>query len=224
MLICIADLLTPDEVVELRALFTLKALKPGYRTAGWHAKQVKQNLQIEADSPPGQRAAGILMAAFARNPVIQSAILPDRIRPPLLARYQGDMTYGDHVDDAVMGHGAHRTRSDVSITVFLTEPDTYEGGELVTESASGTQAWKLPAGSAVAYPSTAVHRVDPVLSGTRDVAVTWIQSMVRDPAQREILFDLDRTRRSLFDRDGKTPEFDVLSKTHANLLRRWADV
>lgn len=224
MLVCIADFLHAAEIADLRSLFTIRTLRPGERTAGWHAKQVKQNLQIEADTPAGQRAGDILSAAFKRSPIFQSAVMPCRIRPPLLARYEGEMTYGDHVDDALMGTGDQRSRSDVSVTVFLTEPESYEGGELVMDTPSGSQAWKLPAGSAITYPSTTLHRVDPVTSGTRDVAVTWVQSLVRDPGQREILFDLDRTRRTLFDRDGKSPDFDVLSKCHANLLRQWAEL
>ena len=156
---------------------------------------------------------------LAANALFQMAARPARLTPILFARYEPGMTYGAHVDDPLM----HGTRTDLSWTLWLDDPDSYEGGELVIESAAGETPVKGPAGSIHLYPSTTLHRVDPVRSGTRRVAVGWVQSRVRQAERREILFDLDTARRGLFEREGKTREFDLLSKSFANLLRMWAD-
>ncbi|MGC2857188.1 Fe2+-dependent dioxygenase [Novispirillum sp. DQ9] len=221
MILCIADVLTPQDLVRLRALFADAPFQDGTRTAGWHARLVKDNQQMAGTV--AAEAQGIVLAALKRNPLFRSAVLPRRIRPPLLARYTGGQTYGDHVDDAIMGED-DPVRSDVSCTVFLRDPDEYEGGELVMDTTGGEQVFKLPAGAAITYPSYTLHRVAPVTGGVREVAVTWIQSMVREADRREILFDLDRSRRSVFDEQGKTPLFDTLTKSHANLLRLWAEI
>jgi PKHD-type hydroxylase len=131
------------------------------------------------------------------------------------------MEFGTHMDNAVMG--ADRMRSDVSVTVFLNEPEEYDGGELVMETSAGEVPYKLPAGSAVTYPSTMLHRVAEVTRGTREVAVTWAQSLIRRPDQRELLFDLERASRAIFERDGKSAEFDLLNKSTANLRRMWVE-
>jgi PKHD-type hydroxylase len=141
----------------------------------------------------------------------------------LFARYSGGQTYGAHVDDAIMG-GDRPMRTDVSVTVFLVNADQYEGGELVMDQTGGETSYKLNAGDVIASPSNTLHEVKPVTGGTRTVAVTWVQSMVRDPAHREILFDLDTARRRTFQAHGKTREFDLMSKSHANLMRMWAEV
>ena len=141
----------------------------------------------------------------------------------MFSRYEPGMEYGTHVDNAVMS-GRPPVRSDVSLTLFLSEPDTYDGGELTIQTMTGEEQIKLPAGSIVAYPSSSLHRVAPVTRGVRVAAVTWVQSMIRDPACREILFDLEATRRSIFETQGKTREFDLVSKCFANLMRMWAEV
>jgi PKHD-type hydroxylase len=133
------------------------------------------------------------------------------------------MYYGSHFDNAIMGDESI-SRTDVSLTLFLSDPNTYQGGELVIETSLGEQSFKLDAGSAIVYPSSTLHRVETVTEGTRWAAVTWIQSLIRDPSQREILFDLDTARRSIFQQYGKTIEFDLIAKSHANLLRKWADI
>jgi PKHD-type hydroxylase len=191
----------------------------GAATAGWHAKGVKQNLQ--ADCP---EAAQVIREALARHALFRAAVMPLKIRQPLFSRYATGMRYGVHVDDAFMAAGAESLRSDVAVTVFLSDPKDYDGGELVIESASGVASYKLPAGHAVAYPETTLHRVDEVTRGERNVALLWVQSHVREPAQRELLFDVDTVRRRLFETAGgkKSPEFDLLSKTYANLLRAWS--
>lgn len=221
VILCIADVLSTSEVERLRSLFSGGAFQSGTRTAGWHAKLVKNNQQMTGTA--AAEAQGIITAALKRNPLFRSAVMPRRMVPPLLARYEPGQTYGDHVDDAIMGED-NPVRSDVSVTVFLRDPDDYEGGELVMDTTGGEQVFKLPAGAAITYPSYTLHRVAPVTKGVREVAVTWVQSMVREADRREILFDLDRSRRAVFDSDGKTPLFDTLSKSHANLLRLWAEL
>lgn len=141
----------------------------------------------------------------------------------MFSRYQGGMYYGTHIDNAIMGD-EELMRSDLSLTLFLSDPANYTGGELVIESTQGEQAFKLDAGSMVVYPTTTLHRVEPVTEGERLAAVTWVQSLVRDAHNREILFDLDTVRDTLSQKSGKTAEFDLLSKSIANLLRKWADV
>ncbi len=221
MILCIADLLTAAEVEHLRGLFDAGPFQDGGRTAGWHAKLVKNNQQMSG--PAAAEAQALVIAALKRNPLFRSAVMPRRIRPPLLARYGSGQTYGDHVDDAIMGED-DPVRSDISCTVFLRDPDDYDGGELVMDTTGGEQMFKLPAGAAITYSSYTLHRVAPVTRGVREVAVTWIQSMVREADRREILFDLDRSRRAVFDAEGKTPLFDTLTKSHANLLRLWAEI
>ena len=130
------------------------------------------------------------------------------------------MSYGRHTDNAMMGG---QWRSDVSFTIFLTPPEAYEGGHLVVEGASFEQKYRLKSGHAIAYPSSTLHRVDPITEGSRWAIVGWVQSWIRDPAQREMLYDLDTARRAIFDNQGKTNEFDLISKTMTNLLRTWMD-
>jgi PKHD-type hydroxylase len=170
-----------------------------------------------------QHLQTLLSQALQRNSLFQMAVLPKTIRPALFSRYEKGMSYGSHVDNAVMGQ-SELMRSDVSLTLFLSQPETYDGGELVIESSQGEQGYKLPAGSMIVYPSTTLHRVEPVTAGRRMAAVTWVQSLVRDSAQREILFDLDTARQILFQKSAKTSEFDLISKSYANLLRQWASL
>ena len=142
----------------------------------------------------------------------------------LISRYEAGMSYGQHVDNAVMGTGQSRYRSDISLTVFLCDPGTYEGGELTLCDLEEERSFKLELGSAVIYPSNKLHRVEPVTKGVRLVAVAWVQSLIRDTHKREILFDLDTVRRSLFKKQGKTIELDLISKSHSNLLRQWSEL
>lgn len=141
-------------------------------------------------------------------------------------RYDAGMAYGPHIDDAVMvlPGGGRSMRSDVSFTLFLADPQAYQGGELAVASGGGEQAYKLPRGSLILYPSDTLHQVKPVISGSRTAAIGWVQSEIRDPAKRAILFDLDLARRGVFARDGKNETFDLITKSHANLLRLWAEV
>lgn len=219
MLFTIPQVLTPEELETVRLILDEAEFCDGKLTAGWHAKLVKNNQQLASKTPKADSLKKQIKQALNNHPLIQSAIRPKNIHTMLFSRYEVGMSYGRHTDNALMGG----LRSDVSFTLFLNEPNEYEGGELVIESADAEQSYKLPAGSAIAYPSTSLHRVDPVISGTRLVVVGWIQSYIRDAQCREILFDLDVTRRSLFAQSGKTNEFDLLSKSIANLTRMWAE-
>ena len=222
MILCIGEVLAADRLAAFRERLTGLSFVDGAATAGWHARLVKRNRQAPSGGETKELQAE-LAETLARHELFQMACRPRRMRPILFSRYEPGMEYGTHVDDALMG-GADPVRSDLSFTLFLSPPESYDGGELVVESTAGEQAFKLPAGSLVLYPSSTLHRVAPVTRGERLAAVSWVQSQVRDPGGREILFDLDTARRTLFQREGKTREFDLLSKSLANLLRLWAEV
>ena len=170
-----------------------------------------------------QSIKAIVTEALASNPLFQAIARPHSIRPALINRYGPGMAYGWHTDNALMG-APPRSRSDLSLTLFLSQPHSYQGGELLIDSGQGPQAFKLAAGSMVLYPSTCLHAVAEVSDGVRLAAVTWVQSLVRHPHHREILFDLDTVQRSLFEQYGKTPEFDLIHKTYTNLLRQWVEI
>ncbi|MGH7006390.1 MAG: Fe2+-dependent dioxygenase, partial [Alphaproteobacteria bacterium] len=182
---------------------------------------VKHNRQAEPDDVAA--AADLVSKGLAAHSVYQAAALPQRMSAVLFNRYEPGMEYGPHVDDAVMGSGRARLRSDLSFTLFLDDPRSYEGGDLVIESASGEQSFKLEAGACLLYPATSLHRVAPVTHGRRHAAVGWVQSLVRAADAREVLFDLDTARRAVFEQQGKSSTFDLLAKTYATLLRRWAE-
>ena len=221
MILCIADVLTADRVAELRDLYRRGIFEAGSATAGWHARLVKNNMQMQG-SIESVAARAAMRDAIAANEVFASACLPARFGPMLFSRHEAGMEYGTHVDDALMSVGDERIRSDISLTLFLSPPDDYEGGELVIESTAGEQSYKLAVGSLIAYPSTTLHRVAPVARGERLAAVSWVQSHVRNPERREILFDLDTVRRAIFKSSGKNREFDLVTKSYTNLLRLWA--
>ena len=223
MIFCIADVLTPEELETTLTLLQQAEFIDGKTTAGRYVKSVKNNQQIKTDTEITSELRSIVLEALKRNELFQVAARPKIIRPIIFSRYDVGMYYGSHFDNAIMGDESI-SRSDVSLTLFLTDPNTYQGGELVIETSLGEQSFKLDAGSAIVYPSSTLHRVETVTEGTRWAAVTWIQSLIRDPSQREILFDLDTARRSIFQQYGKTIEFDLIAKSHANLLRKWADI
>lgn len=224
MILCIADVLGGEQLDEVRRVLSEADFHDGRDTAGWHARLVKRNQQASAHD---RAVAGIqarVHEAIVRHPLFEMAARPRRVKPVMFSRYEPGMEYGNHVDNAVMGAGDKAMRTDVAFTLFLRDPASYDGGELMTDTTAGEQSYKLPAGSLVLYPASTLHRVAPVTRGERLAAVGWAQSQVRDPAQREMLFDLDTVRRRLFERDGKTLEFDLITKNVANLLRMWAEV
>lgn len=220
MIVCIDRVIDAEGLAALRRAMASGTFADGQATAGWSARRVKRNEQLAA-GPAASQAQRIVLDALAANPVFAAAAMPRRFAPPLLARYGVGQAFGTHVDNAVMG--PEHLRTDVSVTLFLSPPEDYDGGELVIEAPGGEAAYKLAAGAAIAYPATSLHRVEAVTRGTREVAVTWVQSLVRSAEKREMLFDLERARRALFDREGKTAEFDLLHKTAANLRRMWVE-
>ncbi len=219
-----------DQVLSSEALYRIIDLLhhakfiDGGLTAGTFAKIVKHNEQIDRATDIAETIETTIYQAIVQNALFQSVARPQTIRPCLISRYGPGMAYGWHTDNAIMGQNGHLSRSDLSFTLFLSDPKTYEGGELVLDTDNGERSIKLAAGSMVLYPSTYLHRVAEVTAGQRLAAVSWVQSLVRDTQQRNLLFELDTVRRSLFEKYGKTEEFDLLSKTHANLLRQWAEV
>jgi PKHD-type hydroxylase len=219
MLIVIADVLSKDEVANVTKAMRQSRFRAGHETAGFAARTVKHNQQAAGSNPALASARKLIAERLMANALFVMAARPKALSPLLFSRYEPGMRYGSHVDDALM----QGMRTDVSFTLFLSEPDDCKGGELVIESASGEEDVKLTAGSLVAYSSTALHRVADVTAGDRLAAVGWARSYIRDPAQRELLFDLDTARRRLFDTHGKTAEFDLLAKTFANLMRMWAE-
>lgn len=217
MIFQISNLLSQDEVTQLQSALASAEFIDGKLTAGWYAKQIKNNRQLKGAA--GQDLRDYIKAALENHPLFQAAIRPKFIHSMLLSRYDPGMDYGRHTDNALMG----QYRSDVSFTVFLSDPSNYDGGELVIEGADSECSYKLSAGTAIMYPSSTLHRVNPIQRGTRLAAVGWVQSWVRDPARRELLFDLDTVRRSLYAQSGKTNEFDLLCKSLANLIRQWSE-
>lgn len=222
MILCIGEILTAAELETIVAKLDSANFIDGKITAGWHARLVKHNTQLPQESPVLVTVRELISAALQRHALFQMAVRPRLIRPVTISRYEVGMEYGTHIDNALMQNPL--MRSDISMTLFLSDPETYTGGELVIESTQGEEAFKLPAGSAIVYPSSTLHRVEAVTEGIRLAAVTWIQSLVRDPQQREVLFDLETARQALFEVSGKTPIFDLISKSHANLLRQWMDL
>jgi PKHD-type hydroxylase len=219
VILCIQRVLTTEDLATLRPLLDRGRYRDGRETAGWHARLTKDNEQAAPEDPALDEATDRITERLGANEVFAMAVRPKRLAPLMISRYAQGKSYGTHVDDALMGD----VRSDVSFTVFLAAPTDYEGGELILERAEGEQSFKLDAGDAVVYPSTHLHRVSEVTRGTRLVAVGWAQSLVRRAEHRELLFDLDTARRTLFAREGKTAEFDLLSKSLSNLLREWAE-
>ena len=224
MILVFDNVLNADELAEVTGALREDDFEDGKATAGWHARLVKNNAQLKTSDE--ERVANVrhtINKAIERHSEFVRAFRPKLVRPSLVSRYTDGMSYGRHVDDPFM-IGKPPIRTGLALTLFLVEPDTYDGGELVADSTFGRRTFKLPAGSMVAYPATTLHEVMPVTRGVRLCAVTWGQSLIRDPALREMIYDLDNARREMFERDGKTRSFDLASKTHANLLRLWAEL
>ena len=223
MIFSIDSVLSPEEITEIKQILEQAEFVDGKLTAGWHAKLVKNNQQLKAGTSQKELKAKI-RTALVKNALFQTTVRPKIIHSILFSRYNDGMSYDTHVDNALMKNNGSFCRSDVSFTLFINSPQDYEGGELTIEGVQEEQHYKLDAGSAIVYPSTTLHRVNPVTKGTRLVVVGWVQSVIRDASEREILFDLETARRAIFAKSGKTPEFDLISKSIANLLRKWAEV
>jgi PKHD-type hydroxylase len=219
MIVCIANVLTPAEVQEAARALKSARFEDGRHTAGQHARLVKHNRQSAPNDESAKAIKTLIAERVMSHDLFVLAARPKRLSPLLLNRYDQGMSYGAHIDDALMGG----MRGDVSFTVFLSDPAAYEGGELVIDSAAGEERFKLDAGALVLYPASALHRVDAVTRGTRLAAVGWAESYVRDAEKRALLFDLDTARHALFRDHGKTEAFDLVSKCSANLMRLWAE-
>lgn len=226
MLLHLKQLLTPDEVRTAQTLLGDDApWMDGRSSAGAQAVTQKNNQQLAQDSAASRQLQALVLAALQRDPLFFSATLPRKIFNPLFNRYSGAANfYGAHVDGAVLHSSASGewVRSDISCTLFLADPDTYEGGELTIHDSYGEQRVKLPAGDAVIYPGTSVHRVAPVTRGARIASFFWIESMVRHDEQRRLLFDLDMNLLKLRQQHGESPETTALTGVYHNLLRQWA--
>ena len=225
MLLHLENVLTADEVRRARATLASGTWIDGRATAGQQALQAKNNQQLKQDSEASRALQALVLQALNRHALFFSAALPKKIFNPLFNRYGGGANhYGKHVDGAVMHSRADgaRVRSDVSCTLFLSEPDEYDGGELVIDDTYGSQRIKLPAGDMVIYPSTSVHAVAPVTRGERLASFFWVESMVRSDEQRRLLFDLDMNLLKLRQRDGESELAVAFSGTYHNLLRMWA--
>ncbi len=218
MQIVIGNVLSADEVALVREALAQATFEDGRETAGFAARLVKNNRQAANDRKI-ETVRKLTEEHILGNEVFAMAVRPKALTSVMFSAYERGMHYGSHVDDALM----QGMRTDVSFTLFLSDLESYDGGELVIESASGEDAVKLSAGSLVAYPSTALHNVAAVTRGTRLAAVGWARSFVRDAARREMLFDLDTARRQLFAGEGKSAEYDLVSKSLANLLRMWVE-
>ncbi|MCU0833546.1 MAG: Fe2+-dependent dioxygenase [Chromatiaceae bacterium] len=224
MLLTIPGLLNAAQLDKIHQVLAEARFVDGRLTAGFAAARVKQNEEMQAEPERMQLLIRVLMASLGHNETFRFAALPHRVADPIFARYQPGMTYGDHVDDPIMGTTGPRFRTDLSMTIFLNPPESYDGGELVVRTSFGDTRVKLPAGDAVLYPSSSLHQVAPVTRGERLVALTWIQSYVRDAAQRELLYELNLARERLLKEGPGTETTGYVDRSYANLLRMWAEV
>lgn len=218
----IPGMLKPEELAAIDNLLPAIQFVDGKTTASMAAREVKNNFQAKENDKALYTIQEIVDQALQTSPLFNIAALPKRVYPPLVSRYKEGNYYGWHVDSPVMGDPAMRT--DLAMTIFLSDPSTYEGGELVLQTASGTIMFKPQKGDAVLYPCQYLHCVNEVKSGERIAVVTWIQSNVASPEQRQILFDLNQVHALLHQRDMHAPETNLLLQTHSNLLRMWAEI
>lgn len=224
MLLHIPEVLTREQVADFRARLDTAQWTDGRETVGSLGAQVKSNLQLAEASPLRRELGETILVALAKNPLFFSAALPLKYLPPRFNRYTDGGTYGFHVDGSIMnlGHG-DQLRSDVSCTLFLTDPDEYEGGELIVSDTYGEHEVKLPAGDAIVYPSSSLHKVAPVTRGARLASFFWVQSMVRDDGERRLLFEMDASIESLRRAGADAGAVLQLTGVYHNLLRRWAE-
>lgn len=225
MLLHLPQVLNLDELSQMQALMAQAQWTDGKVTAGTQSAQVKRNIQLPETSTDAEKARQIVLKALSRNALFFSAALPKKVYPPLFNQYRDGMDFGNHIDNAVRTHassGVH-VRTDISSTLFLADPDSYDGGELVVEDTYGQQMVKLPAGDMVLYPGTSLHHVRPVTRGARIACFFWTQSMVRDDAQRTLLFDMDAAIATLREQIGDNAAVIRLTGNYHNLVRMWAE-
>ena len=227
MLICVPDVLSKAEVAEFRALMDAATWEDGRSTAGAQSALVKRNEQLPPNGDLARALGHRIVSALTANPLFISAAIPLHIFPPLFNRYGPGHHFGVHVDNAVRGDHltGTRIRTDLSVTLFLSEPDEYDGADLIVEDYYGSHDVKLPAGHLVLYPASSLHMVTPITRGVRVASFFWIQSMIRDAHARSLIFDLDTSIQSLVERLGRDdPETVKLTGIYHNLIRYWAEV
>ena len=227
MLVCVPDVLSKQEVAEFRSIMDTATWEDGRSTAGAQSALVKKNEQLPPNGEVARALGQRIVKALTTNPLFVSAAIPLHIFPPLFNRYGPGHHFGIHVDNAVRGDPLTglRIRTDMSVTLFLSEPDEYDGAELIVEDYYGSHEVKLPAGHLVLYPASSLHMVTPITRGTRVASFFWLQSMVRDERARAMIFDLDNTIQTLVQRLGRDdPETVKLSGIYHNLIRYWAEV
>ncbi len=224
MLLHLPGVLKKDELMLVHEWLSHANFVDGRLSAGAAAKRVKHNEELDSGAAELERLNDLVMGALTRHPVYRGGALPLHVASPFYARYQPGMAYGNHLDDPIMGADGVRYRSDIAITIFLNAPEDYSGGELVIQTAFGSQSVKLPAGDAVLYPASSLHRIDPVTRGERLVAITWVQSLVRDPARRELLYDLNQAREKLLQSAPDAIETAQVNAAYLNLIRMWSDL
>ena len=225
MLLHIPQVLSQAEVAEIRHTLDTEGWVDGLRTSGPQASSRKHNQQLDADAPVFAALSQRIAQALLRHPLFVSAVLPQHMLPPMFNRYEGGGHYGNHIDNAIQTdrRSGQKVRTDVSTTVFLNAPDEYEGGELIVEDSYGTHEVKLDAGDAIVYPSTSLHRVEPVTRGARIASFLWTQSLVRDAWRRAMLHELDMTILKLRHQHGDTAEVVALTGHYHKLLQQWVE-
>jgi PKHD-type hydroxylase len=226
MIVRVPAVLSAEQLAAARALLADAPWADGRVTAGHQSARVKENQQLPEDSDASRKLREIVLSALERNPFFMAAALPARVFPPLFNRYEPGMNFGAHIDNAIrqVTGTAHRIRTDISATLFLSVPEDYDGGELIVEDTYGAHAAKLAAGDMILYPATSLHRVTPVTRGARIAAFFWVQSMVKDDGQRRILFDLDRSIAELTQAAPENPALVRLTACYHNLVRQWAEI
>jgi len=224
MLTHIKGLLDQRQLATARSLIAAGKYLDGSTSAGLAARRVKHNEELALDQAQMSKLNNLVMGSLVKNPIYRSAIMPLKVATPYYAHYTEGMSYGEHVDDPIMGQGAELYRSDVSVTIFLNTPDDYDGGELVIQTSFGEQQVKLPAGDAVLYPSSSIHRVAEVSRGERLVAVSWIQSLIKEAEKRALLHDLNQAREKLLHEKPDADETRQVNHSYINLVRMWTVV
>jgi PKHD-type hydroxylase len=225
MMVHIPKVLTPEQVARCRDVMVKAEWVDGNITSGHQSRKVKFNLQLPEDSAVARELGEMVHTALYKSPLFMSAVLPKQVFPPLFNRYDAGMTFGSHVDNAIRSHAKSgiRIRTDVSATLFISEPEDYDGGELTVEDTYGSHAVKLPAGDLIIYPAASLHNVTPITRGSRIASFFWIQSLIRDVSHRVLLFDLDLSIIQLTRDHPDHPSLVTLTALYHNLLRQWAE-
>ena len=223
MLIQLKNVLGPQELTIVKDLFAKANFADGKLSAGKVAAEVKNNREVASDDPTIEMLNKVVMGNLVRHPIYQRAALPLHIASPFYACYEAGMEYGEHIDDPVMGQ-QQRYRSDLALTIFINDPDEYQGGELVIQTEYGEQQIKYAAGNAVLYPATTRHRVEKITQGKRLVAVSWIQSLIKDNEKRNLLYQLSCAREKLLRKQSNEEHTKQVDHVYVNLVRRWSEL